>query len=212
MRRLFDLSLYLVLDPDLCAPLGMVETTRQALAGGATAVQLRHKSASTEEFIAIGRELKSVLAGSDCALVINDNVEAAHALSADALHIGQEDMPVHKARALIGPDMILGLSVETPELARAVDPALVDYVGVGPVFATPTKPDHKPATGFDGLAQLVAAAPVPSVAIGGLKPEHVAQTLATGAQGLAIVSAICGQADPQAATQNFAKLIKEARS
>jgi thiamine-phosphate pyrophosphorylase len=212
MRQMIDLSLYLVLDPDLCEPLGMVETTRLAIKGGITAVQLRHKTASTDEFIAIGRELKEVLKGTKVALVINDNVEAAHALQADVLHIGQGDMPVEEARKLIGPDMILGLSVETLDLIKQVDADLVDYVGVGPVFATPTKPDHKPAIGFDGLAEIVAASPVPTVAIGGLKAEHVTPTLVAGADGLAIVSAICGQEDVTAATQEFSKLIKEARS
>lgn len=211
MRQMFDLSLYLVLDPDLCAPLGMVETTRRAVAGGVSAVQLRHKYASTEDFITIGRDLKAVLTGSNAALIINDNVEAAQALQADALHIGQGDMPVAQARAQIGPDMILGLSVETPNLIRQVDATIVDYIGVGPVFATQTKPGHKPAIGFDGLAQIVTASPVPCVAIGGLKRDHVAPVFKSGADGLAVVSAICGQPDPQAAAADFSHSIKEAR-
>lgn len=212
MRQMIDLSLYLVLDPDLCEPLGMVETTRRAVAGGITAVQLRHKTATTEEFIAIGKELKEVLNGTEVALVINDNVEAAHALQADVLHIGQGDMPVEEARKLIGPEMILGLSVERLDLVKQVDASQVDYIGIGPVFATPTKPDHKPAIGFDGLAEIAVASPVPTVAIGGLKAEHVAQILEAGADGLAIVSAICGQKDVTSATEEFSKLIKEARS
>jgi thiamine-phosphate pyrophosphorylase len=208
----FDLSLYLVLDPDLCAGTGMVETTRAAVAGGATIVQLRDKDADTASRIATGRALKMVLQGTGAKLIVNDDVEAAIAIGADGIHIGQEDMDARTARNLIGPDMILGLSVETLALAEAVDPMLVDYVGIGPVFATPTKPDHKQPIGFDGLARLVAVSPVPSVAIGGLKAEHTTAVLAAGAQGLAVVSAICGAADPEAATLRIAEEIRKARS
>jgi len=206
----FDLSLYLVLDPELCAGYGLVETTRAAVAGGATIVQLRDKTATTRQMIETGRALERVLSGSGALLVVNDDVEAAIALNADGLHIGQEDLGAAEARRRIGPDMILGLSVETPELAAAVDPAIVDYAGIGPVFATATKPDHKQPIGIAGLAQLVRACPVRSVAIGGLKAEHVEPVLATGTEGLAVVSAICGQPDPQAATAAIAKRIRKA--
>jgi len=207
----FDLSLYLVLDPDLCAGYGLVETTRAAVAGGATIVQLRDKTASTQQMIETGRALQQVLSGSGALLVVNDDVDAAIALNADGLHIGQEDLGAAEARRRIGPDMILGLSVETLELAAAVDPAIVDYAGIGPVFATATKPDHKQPIGILGLAELVRVCPVRSVAIGGLKAEHVDPVIATGAEGLAVVSAICGQPDPKAATAAIAERIRKAR-
>ncbi|MGR9194704.1 thiamine phosphate synthase [Rhizobium leguminosarum] len=210
--KAFDLSLYLVLDPDLCAGIGMVETARLAVAGGATMVQLRDKHAGTIGMIETGRALKQALEGTGALLIVNDDVEAAIAIGADGLHIGQEDMDAHKARTMIGPDMILGLSVETAPLAAAVDPGLVDYTGVGPVFATPTKADHKQPIGFDGLAKLVKASPVPSVAIGGLKADHVAQVFAAGAKGVAVVSAICGTPDPEAATRHIAAEIRKARA
>jgi thiamine-phosphate pyrophosphorylase len=158
-----------------------------------------------------GRALRQVLAGTGARLIVNDDVEAAIAIGADGLHIGQEDMGAQAARALIGPEMILGLSVETEALAASVDPAVVDYTGVGPVFATPTKPDHKQPIGFGGLARIVSASPVPSVAIGGLKAEHVADVLAAGARGLAVVSAICGTSDPQAAAAHISNELRKAR-
>lgn len=206
----FDLSLYLVLDPDLCAWIGMVETARLAVAGGATMVQLRDKRAGTAGMIEAGRALKQALDGTGALLIVNDDVEAAIAIGADGLHIGQEDMDARTARTMIGPDMILGLSVETEALAAAVDPALVDYTGVGPVFATSTKTDHKQPIGFGGLARLVKASPVPSVAIGGLKADDVAQVFAAGAKGLAVVSAICGTPDPEAETRRIAAEIRKA--
>lgn len=207
----FDLSLYLVLDPILCADFGMVETARAAVAGGATIVQLRDKHASTAAMIDTGLSLKRALAGSNARLIVNDDVEAAIAIGADGLHIGQEDLDAETARRMIGPEMILGLSVETEALASAVDAEIVDYVGVGPVFATPTKPDHKQPIGFDGLARIIRLCPVPVVAIGGLKAEHTADVLSAGADGLAVVSAICGKADPIAATALIAEAVKEAR-
>ncbi|WP_372096273.1 thiamine phosphate synthase [Tistrella mobilis] len=210
MKR-FDLSLYLVLDPDLCRARSMVETTRAAVAGGATIVQLRDKAAGTAGLIETGRALMSVLEGTGVPLIVNDDVEAAVAIGAHGLHVGQGDMPAAEARRRVGPRMILGLSVETEAAVRAVDPSVVDYVGAGPVFATQTKPDHEPPTGFDGLARLVALSPVPAVAIGGLKAEHVAPVLASGAGGLAVVSAICGQPDPEAAARLIAEAIRDCR-
>jgi thiamine-phosphate pyrophosphorylase len=208
MTRL-DLSLYLVLDPDLCADRGMVETARAAVAGGATVVQLRDKHADTARTIETGRALKAALAGTGALVVINDDVEAAIAIGADGLHIGQDDMGAYAARQRIGTEMILGLSVETEALAASVDPELVNYAGIGPVFATPTKPDHKQPIGIAGLARLVEVCPVPAVAIGGLKAGHVRDVFAAGADGLAVVSAICGTPDPEAAARGFIDLIRK---
>lgn len=207
--RTIDLSLYLVLDPGLCAGFGMVETARAAVAGGASVVQLRDKHADTPLMIETGRALKAALSGTGALLIVNDDVEAAVAIGADGLHIGQEDMDAPTARARIGDDMILGLSVETEALAAGVDPAIVDYAGIGPVFATSTKADHKEPTGFAGLARLVRACPVPAVAIGGLKAAHVGDVFAAGADGLAVVSAICGTRDPEAAAREIAENIRK---
>lgn len=211
MKR-FDLSRYLVLDPDFCRPLGMVETARLAVAGGVTMVQLRDKDASPRQMIETGRALKEALAGTGVPLIVNDDLEAAIAIGADGLHVGQDDIDARAARRLIGQDMILGVSVETEALAAAVDPAVVDYVGAGPVFATQTKPGHKPPVGLDGLARLIAATSLPAVAIGGLKTGHVEEVLKAGARGLAVVSAICGQPGPQAAARQLSEAIRKARS
>lgn len=207
--RTIDLSLYLVLDPGLCAGFGMVETARAAVAGGASVVQLRDKHADTALMIETGRALKAALSGTGALLIVNDDVEAAVAIGADGLHIGQEDMDAPTARARIGDDMILGLSVETEALAAGVDAAIVDYAGIGPVFATSTKADHKEPTGFAGLARLVRVCPVPAVAIGGLKAAHVGDVFAAGADGLAVVSAICGTRDPEAAAREIAENIRK---
>lgn len=211
MRQLPDLSLYLVLDPKLCAPLGMIETARQAAHAGAGVIQLRDKTGDTAERIALGHALMQAIAGTPAILIVNDDVEAARAIQAHGVHVGQDDMPAAKVRAWIGPDMLLGVSVSTAAHAAAIDPKTTDYAGVGPVFATPTKTDHKAPLGFDGLAERIAQTPLPSVAIGGLKPTHAAAAIAAGAQGLAVVSAICGTPDPAAATAEFAQAIAAAK-
>ncbi|WP_033070421.1 thiamine phosphate synthase [Thalassospira australica] len=203
----FDLSLYLVLDPGLCRTHSMVETTMAAIAGGATIVQLRDKRAGTEGLIRIGRELMDVMAGTGVPLIVNDDIDAAIAIGAHGLHVGQDDLPSQAARERLGRDKIIGLSIEDKAVAAKVDPAIVDYVGIGPIFATPTKPDHKPAIGFDGLADLVGMVEVPSVAIGGLKHEHVTPVFRAGANGIAVVSAICGQPDPEAASRKLSDAI-----
>lgn len=197
----FDLSLYLVLDPVLSEPFGVIETARRAARGGATMVQLRDKTATTEQRIETGRLLKSALIGSGALLIVNDDIEAAMAIGADGVHIGQGDLAVRAARDRIGDDMLLGLSVGSVAEAEALDPTLVDYVGIGPVFPTATKPGHSPAIGLDGLQAVIRATHLPAVAIGGIKLDHVSDILATGAKGVAVVSAICGQPDPEVAAR-----------
>ncbi|APE30698.1 thiamine-phosphate diphosphorylase [Halomonas aestuarii] len=200
-----DLSLYLVTDRELCAEQGLVQTVVAAVRGGVTLVQLRDKHASDAELIDQARRLKAALAGTGVALIINDRLEVALASGADGLHIGQDDGDVAQARAALGPHAILGLSVQTREQLARLDPSALNYLGLGPVFATPSKRDHAEPLGFEGLAELAAASPLPGVAIGGLKAEHVLPTRQAGAQGLAVISAICGTPDPEAAARAFTR-------
>lgn len=201
LRR--QLGLYLVTDSHLCGTRDLLMTVRLAVAGGVTMVQLREKAASTVERVHIALALKQMLAGTGVPLVINDDVAAAVAADVDGAHIGQGDMTPAQARGLLGPDKILGLSCETSQTVRNADPSLVDYLGLGPVFGTATKTDHALPIGFDGLARLVALSPLPTVAIGGLKETHVMGVRDSGANGMAVVSAICGKPDPQAAARAF---------
>lgn len=207
----FDLSLYLVLDPDLCRDMTMIETARAAVAGGVTMVQLRHKHASTALRVELGRALKAALHGTAATLIINDDLEAAVAVQADGLHIGQQDIDAATARQRIGNSMILGVSCSQESHAIGIDPRIVDYAGIGPVFGTATKPDHDRPLGVSGLRHLVSITPLPTVAIGGLKLEHVDSVLEAGAAGLAVVSAICGQEDPEAISRQFTNRIRMAR-
>ena len=198
-----DLSLYLITDPQLCARHGLVETVVAAVRGGVSTVQLRDKQASDDELIDQARRLKAALAGSDVPLIINDRLAVAVESGADGLHIGQDDGDVATARTALGERAIIGLSVQNHDQLARLDPKALDYLGLGPVFATSTKRDHARPLGFEGLAALVAASPLPAVAIGGLKAEHAGQVRAAGAKGSAVISAICGQPDPEAAARAF---------
>ncbi|MCL5426272.1 MAG: thiamine phosphate synthase [Gammaproteobacteria bacterium] len=196
-----DLSLYLVTDAELCRDIGLEQTVEAAVNGGVTVVQLRDKHASDEQMIAQGKRLKAILAGTGVPLIINDRLQVALACQADGLHVGQRDAGVQEARSAMGQEALIGLSINTLEQLQAAPIELLDYVGLGPVFATVSKQDHAQPIGFGGLAALVKACPLPSVAIGGLKAEHAISVQQAGANGLAVISAICGQPDPYQATR-----------
>ncbi|UYV19309.1 thiamine phosphate synthase [Halomonas qaidamensis] len=199
----FDLSLYLITDAELCAEFGLEKTVEAAIQGGITMVQLRDKYASDEQMIAQAKRLKAMLSGSGVPLIINDRLNVALASQADGLHVGQSDTAVQEARNTLGQHAIIGLSINTPAQLQEAPVELLNYVGLGPIFATGSKQDHAQPIGFDGLAQLANACQLPSVAIGGLKAEHMAQVKAAGANGIAVISAICGQPDPRLAAQAF---------
>jgi thiamine-phosphate pyrophosphorylase len=212
MRRAADLALYLVTDPVLCGARGVEAVVQGAVRGGVTLVQLRDKAASDAELVALARRLKAALAPMGVPLIVNDRVEVAMEADADGVHIGQEDGDPGRVRARIGPERLLGLSVEAPEHAASIDAAVVDYVGAGPVRATATKPGHAPAIGFDGLAGLVRAAPVPAVAIGGIGLDEAGRAVACGAAGVAVVSGICAAPDPEAAARALRRAVDAARA
>ncbi len=196
-----DLRLYLVTDPGLCPGPQLIQTVTAAVRGGVSFVQLRDKEASTQARIDAARALKQCLHGTRVPLVVNDDLEAAIAADVDGVHIGQDDIGAGEARARLGANKIIGLSCEDIDQVGAVDPDVVDYLGLGTVFATATKPDHKPTIGLSGLAEMARISPIPCVAIGGLKIEHTAAVLDAGCDGMAVVSAICGQPDPEKAAK-----------
>lgn len=209
----FDLSVYLVTDARLCAARGLIATVLAAVRGGATLVQLRDKDASDAELVDLGRALQAALAGSRARLIINDRIAVAEAIGADGLHLGQSDTDPEYARARLGSRAIIGLSVQTAAHARAAASAPIDYLGIGPVFATATKSDRAAPLGFAGLRAICAAAPaLPKVAIGGLNASHARAVIAAGAQGLALVSAICAAENPEAATRAVCEQVTQARA
>ena len=186
---------------DAGAPLSVPDQAERAARGGAGWVQLRHKELDEAAFAELARAVAARLAPMGAGLIVNDRVEAARALGARGVHIGQSDGDPAAVRARIGPDMALGLSVEHEDHLAAIPRGCVTYLGVGPVRATASKPDHAPPIGFDGLTRIAAAAGLPCMAIGGLRAADVAEVRAAGCEGVAVVSAISRAPDPQAAAR-----------
>lgn len=199
LRR--QLRLYLVTDQALCRGRTLAEVVDAAVQGGVTCVQLREKELDTREFLAQALALKALLAPRGIPLVVNDRVDVALACRADGVHLGQSDMPPDEARRLLPPEVFIGWSVETPEDVKRSALLPVDYLGVSPVFATPTKTDTKAPWGLEGLRQVRAATGLPLVAIGGIQANNAAAVLGAGADGLAVVSALCSADDPAAAAR-----------
>lgn len=188
---------YVVTDPD--APLSVRDQAMAAARGGAWAVQIRDKTASDAKVAHLVQSLIEALAPLGVRVFVNDRVEVARATGAD-LHIGQGDGDPRRARDRIAPDALLGLSIETLAQCGRI-PKGVDYIGAGPFRATPTKPDAAAPIGAAGLAKIVAAAPVPVIAIGGLTVADIAILKQAGASGIAVVSAVTRAPNPEAATR-----------
>ena len=205
-------GLYLVTDRGLCGGRPLEEVVRLAVEGGASCVQLREKDLSTREFVETASAVKSILRPSGVPLVINDRIDVALAVGAEGVHIGQGDMPYETARRLMGRSAIIGLSVETWEAVEEARDLDVDYLGVSPVFPTPTKTDTRSAWGLEGLARIRAYVKHPLVAIGGMNRQNAAAAVRAGADSIAVVSAICSAPDPFREALELSSLIGEALS
>jgi thiamine-phosphate pyrophosphorylase len=182
-----------------------------ALANGVTLVQLRDKNVDARPMLALGKRLLELLRPAGIALVVNDRIDVAQALDADGVHIGQQDLPYPEARRLIGPTKIVGLSVGSEAEAREAAGWDVDYVGVGPVYPTATKPDAGDALGAAETARLARITGHRAVAIGGIDVVNAAPLYASGLEGVAIISAICAAADPGRATRQLAEAMRQHR-
>lgn len=202
-----QLRLYLVTDQPSLRGRQLLDVVRAAVQGGVSCVQLREKSLCTRDFVAQALAVKALLSPLDVPLVINDRIDVALACQAQGVHLGQSDMPVTIARQMLPPEVFIGLSVENPgDVERAAAQA-VDYLGVSPIFATPTKTDTAPPWGLEGLRQVRAMTDLPLVAIGGIHLTNALDVLQAGADGLAVVSAICSTDDPALAAQSLRQLI-----
>ncbi|MFX0541629.1 thiamine phosphate synthase [Roseovarius sp. S4756] len=179
---------YFVTDAGASAP--VTDQVRAALAAGVRMIQLRDKDASEAAFEDEARALLKLTRAAGALLIINDRVEIAWRIGADGLHVGQGDGDARAIRASIGLKMILGLSVETEAQLGSISQDSVDYLGTGPLRATATKPDAAQPLGMDGMARLIASAPLPCVAIGGIRQADAAALREMGAAGIAVVSAI----------------------
>ncbi len=203
-----DPRLYLVTDRGYMGTRDIADVVRRAVAGGVTVCQLREKDCPVGELVEIGRRLKAVLAPLGVPLIINDRLDVAQAVEADGVHLGQKDMPCADARRILGPEAIIGLSVETLEQARQAEDLDVDYLGVSPIYPTPTKTDTEGAWGLDGLSALRRSTRHTLVAIGGIKAENAASIIEAGADGVAVVSAICASPEPEEAARRILREVE----
>ena len=204
------MRLYVVTDNAWLNGRTLADCVRQAIAGGATFVQLRNKGAdATHEItVALAKELAAICHAADVPFVVDDDVEAARVSGADGVHVGQSDAACETARQILGPDAIVGVSAQTLEQALAAQAAGADYLGVGAMIETSTKPDAVAVT-KEELARICAAVDIPVVAIGGLHCETLGILEDTGVDGAAVVSAIFAADDIEQATRDLAAALKE---
>ena len=200
------LQLYAVTDSRWLKGSTLATAVEKALAGGVTCVQLREKQLPFDEFLRTAKEIKTLCQNYHVPFIVDDNLDIALACDADGLHIGQNDMPAAKARQLLGPDKILGVSAQTIKQAVAACQDGADYLGVGAVFPTGTKTDAVEVP-LDTLKAITAAVDIPVVAIGGIGADNIAQLSGTGIAGAAVVSAIFAQEDIKKAAANLRQLI-----
>ncbi len=209
-RTPFDLSVYFVAGEADVGDRDLVSVVSEAVRGGATLIQLREKDGQQDQVVAMARALKAALP-SHVPLILNDNAEAALASGADGVHLGQDDGSPSEARTLLGPKAIIGLSVGNLAEAAVSDVSDVDYIGVGPVFATGTKADAGAAIGPEGVQPVRQALGRPAVAIGGIALDSAEAVVAAGADGVAVVSAIAKATDPEAAAHALKQAVLAGR-
>jgi thiamine-phosphate pyrophosphorylase len=208
-----EIGTYLVTQEDLSGGRSTVDVVEAALRGGIDVVQVREKHRSAREQLAVARAVRPLAAEAGVSLVVNDRVDVARAADADGVHLGDDDLPVAVAREQLGPDATIGRSVSTVEGAREAAAAGADYLGVGAVYRTDSKDvdDEESEIGLGTVRAVDAAVDVPFVGIGGVTPENAADVVAAGADGVAVVSAIAGADDPEAATRWLAAAVEEGR-
>lgn len=187
---------------------GLAGLLGEAVAGGVQVVQLREKELPDAELRPLAEAGRALCERMGALFVLNDNPRVAAGVGADGVHVGQEDMPVAQVRELVGPEMLIGLSTHSPEQIEAVDAGLVDYIGVGPIHETPTKPG-RPAVGLELIRYAAARAPVPFFAIGGLDAGNAGEALEAGAQRIVVLRAIADAPDPRAAAGELRALLDD---
>jgi thiamine-phosphate pyrophosphorylase len=210
-----DLRLYAIVDPEHAGGRPLPDLAKLVAAGGATLVQLRDKVSDTRAMIDTARAVKAALAPFGVPLLVNDRVDVALAAGADGVHVGQTDMAPADARRLLGPKAIIGLSINTEALAEAAPIELLDYVGIGGVYATISKQQKKPPIGVDGLRRIVGVFQrrkpnFPSCAIAGINAANAGATIAAGTDGVSVISALSLASDPTVAAKTLRAVVDEA--
>ncbi len=204
-----DWTLYLATDRKVLGSGDLLAAVEAAVRGGVTVVQLREKGVSGQAFYQAALGVHALTRRLGVPLIINDRVDVMLAVGAEGVHVGRGDLPLPAVRRL-AEGRIVGYSVNTLEHLRFAESAGADYVGIGPVFATGTKPDTGPVLGVAGLREIVSQATIPCVAIGGITPANIDEVAACGVAGCCVVSAILGADNPEAAARDLKSRIAAA--
>ena len=199
---------HVLTDIDLQNCFSHVELAELAIAGGADTIQFRQKTGETMQMIRIAEQIQALCKRAGVSFIINDRVDVAIASHADGVHLGQGDFPIPLARKLLGEEAIIGGSAGNEEEARKCFLEGADYIGFGPVYPTSSKEDAGPASGLDLLRQVVEKIPLPIIAIGGINKDNTLLVKETGAYGIAVISAVCCEKDPEEATRCLRRLLE----
>lgn len=203
-------QLYIILDRSVAGGRDLDAILAAVLAGGAEMIQLREKTWSSGTLFPVAQRLRARCRAAGVPFIVNDRVDLALAVDADGVHLGQDDLPPGAARPLLKPGMILGLSTHSVEQAKAAQAAGADYIAVGSMFPTATKPEFQ-LVGPALARQVRRVVHVPLIGIGGITPDNVGDVIAAGVDGVAVISAVCGSSDPAAAARRFVAAIVAAR-
>jgi thiamine-phosphate pyrophosphorylase len=205
-------DVYLVTDRSFSRGRSTLEIVQAAVRGGVSVVQLREKDLCTRDFFTEATKIRKFLRSVEVPLIINDRIDIALAVDADGVHVGQEDMPIKTARKILGPDCIIGLSVNRPEEINEETFEFADYLAISPVFSTATKTDITPPWGLEGLRRARGLTDLPLVAIGSMTAEIATEVVKAGADCLAVVTAIVSADDPAEATHTLVKRVQEGKA
>lgn len=201
-------QLYVIVDPAVARGRDLAQIAAQAIQGGADVIQLREKTGSARQVIEQAERLLAVTRPASVPLIINDRIDVAVAAGADGVHLGQDDLPVAVARQILGAGRLVGQSTHSLQQALEAEGEGVDYVAVGPVYPTPTKPDS-PHVGPALIGRVLAAVRKPLVVIGGIDEGTLPEVLQAGATCVAVVRAVCGADDPQAAARELKRTLTQ---
>ena len=204
-------DVYLVTDRSFSLGRSTPEIVKAAISGGVSVVQLREKDLETRDFYTEAVQIREFLRSADIPLIINDRIDIALAVDADGVHLGQNDMPMRIARKILGPDRIIGLSLNQLNDINEEASVFADYLAVSPVFATATKLDTAAEWGLEGLRRARNLTEMPLVAIGSIKHENAREVVMAGADCVAVVTAIVSAENPEKATRALVEKVREAK-
>ena len=205
-------GLHVITDITIQSRFTHTQLAKMAIEGGADTIQFRQKDGSARELVESAQAVQAVCTEHGVSLIVNDRADIALAVGAAGAHFGQDDLPITVGRRILPPEMIIGASARTEEKILEAISAGADYIGFGPIYQTSSKPDAELPKGLEALRWMCEIAQCPVIAIGGITAETAYEVIRAGAHGIAVISAVCAQADPTAATRHLWSEIQRAKA